>query len=1224
MTAQIADDLGRLFEVGFNIGILSYIHQNQIKNKFRNLYRQELENLKFSKIRQRIVEKVVSKLEREIADTWCQFFVQKGFLSGLNFFREYLQSIGCDEKDKFRHLEILYYQCCFNGDNSIGTLSTNETQWFKDVLSQFGELGNTAECIRRFKERGDFLNADCLILLKYRRNYRILCLDLSVFSIHTNEDIQNINYVEIIRRLLMRDINYIRSKSVFSGLCIDTDSLGLDFSVGLKDYFTAFKSKDKESAKLIQAAGYIYSFYQFLQEQTIIPDISQLILNAIGYSDRSFNTISIQPENLDIFQTCYQIYKHHDKTEEITDARYRVLDQIKRNASSSFDRGREFVNSLLNITPNKINIIPRHTEQISNFSNSVGTVPSELISDLELTGNLNFRQAHNQLIQKSLLSEKTYIFLTGNPGIGKTTAIVNFLKDHLDEGFLFFYVSPRKQVNLDIIEKFKNQDQVKLVDDRIFAINTHSNLIQDNFGKYSVEYTSNQYQDDFVKAGVHFLNSQTVERKSRRNNRLNHITNDTIQDSGQRTKGVLNSICEGLYTIINQKLSNNIIATASTQSLKKTDTGDTLKHLEKIFRDAYHTGENKVFPEKMQNISRRIKHLFIMIDEITGDEGGVEFLDGIHKIVKRYELTKPENGFNTKVIIADASIVDQNVIRQHLENITPEPNKIYFRHAGNNIQPLSVEDITFKNFPATIINANSYPAQSLTISYQILIESCKFTDKAQLKDKSHLDKNLQAEILKDIQNLLQKSEVEQFIVYIQNKPKLSQLIDQIQQKSGKDNFQKFTHYLEIHANISEIEKQQIQKYQGNVKVVFMTASGSRGLSFPKAKHILVEIPKFEIEKNLMEIIQVIYRGRGNDDIDKQDKYLTFYLAERSIYYQDDPKLSVQESVLSLLNLLLILKASIMTRISGYGNIGRKKYILIPIGGKSVLAAGETFSAQILNLINQLKKEYQLHRSHEVLKKVYTNLEKLMGDADFVVRKNAEQSYLNFQKDFSSKFLQIADTFDKLLDFDTLELGYINGGLLIVPTTNIEESYQMRLLDIEKYANSELWKDLQNIKYNLSYPENLRFAIKDAIELVDKLKNSSPKSQKLTQKSTHSDQYYALPLLAFISSEVMSEYFTNEPEEPEDQRFRDILATYIRSLYPVGNILPIGHSYQEFPFVVFRSYSLEEIRQKMFTDKYLLNSHELNVMNLILSQSIYSNSQAHEIHPTRAVAHPPLG
>ncbi|WP_016953078.1 helicase-related protein [Anabaena sp. PCC 7108] len=1201
MTAKIADDLGRLFEVGFNIGILSYIHKNQIKNRFGNLYYDELKNLKFSEIRKTIERKVVSKLEREIASTWCQFFVQKGFLCGLNFFQEYLKSIGCDEKPKFRHLEILYYQCRFNGDNSISTYEVNDKQWFKNVLSQIKNLKPTSQDIDTYQAKGDFLNADTLILLKYRRNYRVLCLDLSVFSIHTDKDIENIDYVEIIRRLLIRDVNYIRSKSVFSSLRIDTESLGLDFSPGLKEYFTAFKSKDKESAKLIQAGGYIYSFCQFLEKTAMIPDISQLVCNAVGYSDRSFNTISIQAENLDIFKTCYQIYKLHDYKEEITDARHRVLNQIKRNASITFEQIPEFVNSLLEITPDTINTLQPYTEKITEFYNSVATVPLELISSLNLTGNPNFRQAHNQLIQKSLLSENTYIFLTGNPGIGKTTAIVDFLREYKDEGFLLFYVSPRKQVNLDIIEKFKDKQNKKLIDDRIFAINTHSNLIQDNGGQYSVAYTSNQHQNDFWLGNVHFLNSENVERKARRKDRLEHITDDTFQDIGQKTKGVLNSICEAIYNLISCEQYNQIIATASTQSLKKTDYGDTLKHLTKIFRDAYKESEGKVFPEKMQNISRRIKHLFIMIDEITGDEGGVEFLDGIHKIVKEYKLASPENSFNTKIIVADASIVDKNVILQHLEDPTPEPNKVFFRKAESNIQPLSVESFIFNNLPSIIINTNTYPAKSLTISYQIIIESCRFTNKAKLRDNSNLEKKLQSEIFKDIQNLLHKSDVEQFIVYIQNKRLLTEIIEKIQEELGKDNFTKNINYLEIHANISEHEKQEIQQYQENVKVVFMTASGSRGLSFPKAKHILVEIPKFEIEKNLMEIIQVIYRGRGNDIIDNQDKYLTFYLAERSLYYQDNPQLSLQESVLSLLNLLLILKASIMTRIQGYGVIGRKKYILIPIGGKSVLAAGETFSSQIANLINQLKKEYNINKSHKLLKEAYSSLEALLRDGDFVVQKTTEESYLSLREDFNSKFLEAAKTFDKLLDFKPLELGYISGGLLIVPSQNIEESYQMRLLDIEKYANVVLWENLKKISRSKTYPESLTYAVKDAIELVERLRNAPLKTQNFVQKSHNTDQYYALPLFAFISGEVMKEYFENQPEEPQDQRFKDILSIYIRSLYPVGNVLPIGSNYKEFPFVVFRSYSLEEIRNKVFTEKYLLNSHELNVLNLILSQ-----------------------
>lgn len=1203
MTAKIADDLGRLFEVGFNIGILSYIHKNNIKNHFGNIYRQELQNLKFAEIKKIIVKKVISQLEREIAETWCQFFVQKGFLCGLNFLREYLQSLGCVKKANLQYLEVIYFQCRFNGDNSLGTHEVDdEKQWFKNVLSQFKNLEFTEQDFYKYKQGGDFFNADTLMLLKYKNQFRVLCLDLSVFSIHTDDDLQNIDYVEIIRGLLLRDINYLRSKSVFSKLRIDTESVGLDFSPSLKEYFTAFKSKDKESAKLIQAGSYIYSFCQFLQENNFIPDISRLVCNAVGYSDRSFNTISIPGNNLQLFENCYTIYREHYKEEEITDARYRVLQKIQLNAYRSFQQGKKLVDSLLEITPDTINILPRYTETITDFYNSVSPVPSELVSQFNLTENPNFREAHNQLIKRYLLSENTYIFLTGNPGIGKTTAIVDFLTQYQDNGFLLLYVSPRKQVNLDIIEKFKDRKTGRLVNDQIFAINTHSNLIQDHGGKLSVAYTSNQRDDDFNLGEVHFLKSGDIQRKSQRKDRLQQITDDTLKDIGTKSKGVLNSICQALYYLINSEEYNQIIATASTQSLKKTDYGDTLKHLEKIFQDAYSTRENKVFPEKMRNISRRIKHLFIMIDEITGDEGGVEFLEGIKNMVKTYKLTNPENGFNTKIIVADASIVDKNVICQHLEDTSPEPNKVYFRTADANIQPLSVESFTFKGSPAIIINTNTYPAKSLTINYQIIRESSRFTERVKLKNKSDLEKTSQEEIFKDIKNFFANPNIEQFIVYIQDKPKLSELIDKIQSELGRENFVKNTHFLEIHANISEVEKQEIKLHQENVKVVFMTASGSRGLSFPKAKHILVEIPKFEIEKNLMEIIQVIYRGRGNDIIDNQDKYLTFYLAERSVYYRNDPEISIKENSLNLLNILLILKASIMTRIQGYGNIGRKNFLLIPIGGKSVFAAGESFSSKIENLITQLKKEYNRNKSHISLKDAYTKLELLMGDGDFIVTKNTEESYLKIRENFNNTFLEVAKTFDKLLDFTPLELGYISGGLLIVPSFQIQESYQMRFLDIQNYANRELWNNLKSISKNQTYPESLTYAVKDAIELVEKLINAPEKTQNYIQKSQNTDQYYALPLFAFISGEVMKEYFATKPEEPEDQRFKDILSIYIRSLYPVNNVLPIGHNYKEFPFVVFRSYSLEEIRNKLFTEKYLLNSQELNVLNLILSQN----------------------
>lgn len=1200
---SIAADLGRLFEVGFNVGILAYIDQNKISQKFGDLYRQDLQQLKLPQMLKRIVSKEVSSLNSQVIESWCKFVLLKGFLSGLNLFREYIKSTGWKETN----IEILYYQCNFSGDNSFGTNEKDEVQAFKGILSQFKDVSVD---IGRYKEKGEFLRADTLMLLQHRTEFRIFAVDQSIFSIKVDKDIRNLDEIEEMRRLLISEISYLRSKSYFSHLGIDTKTLEVTFSEDLARFFTAFKRKDKESAKLIQAGGYAYSFYSFLREKGILTDNDATVFNVLGYSDRSVNALSVNKQNLDVLATCYKIYKYDSSRQEIIEARKQVLEVIQSKAYRSFKDGKKFIQELVNqpvSNKDKITLVT-HTERIDNFISSIDIIPAELAMQLSVSSELHLRQAHAELIKKALVSNETYVFLTGNPGIGKTTAIVEFLKNYVDEGFLFFYVSPRKQVNLDIINKFKDNSGL-LCNDGLVCLNTNSEIIKQNGGFPTVNYLSNDLQLDVEKA-VHFLDIRAeLEGKGYRSSKVKRTKDDRIKAINVKTPGVLYSICEAIHALIDNKLSNNIVATVSIQSLKKTEGGkDTLRYFENIFKSAYNR-DRGVIPSKMQDISRRIKHLFIMIDEITGDDSGVEFLSGMSKVLRTYKLTDPQHGFNTKIIVADASIVDENVIKQHLADTSVEPNKIFFRRDAGNKQPLSVKQFEFNRLGATIINANSYPARNLDITYKVAIESFKFDANASFAQTNTLSKYVQQQLLNDIKERLSRSDTGQIIVYIQDKPRLQQLIEKIKQDW---KFEKNSDYLDIHADISEQEKEDIDKYKNRVHVIFMTSSASRGLSFPKAKHILVDIPRFEIEKNLMEVIQVIYRARGEDEngltLDGEDKELVFYLADRAVYYSDDqdPALSLQESVLSLINILLILKTSVMTRINGAGQLGRENFLMIPIGGKSVSAAGGSFTGEMSALIGKLKKEYRRNPSNRVLKEIHTSLEQLLSRADLVVRGIADSkavSYLSLRENFTKFSQSLSNGFDKLLDW-VIEPGYVNGSLLLVPLADktVEEKYEMQLeQQIRTYVTDDLLRNMLAISHSRESPESLKSAMKDAIKLIDLLMEPVNKTQRLEQNSQRFDQYYALPLLAFISGEAMSEYFGNDPKEPEDQQFRDIMVTYIRTLYPINNILPISHKYKDFPWVVFMSYSLGDLRNKLFTDKYLLNSSELNVLNMILSK-----------------------
>ncbi len=1217
---MISEHFGRLFEVGFNIGILAYIQKENLAHNFGDSYRLDLQQLKLPKMMAEMIReaKLLASLDTEIAEKWSLFFVQKGFLGGLNFFREYVKSTGWN----LHSLEIIYCQCNFSNENSIRTYKKNEKEVFKQLLSQLTTAtislsdDEINSYIRRYSKKGEFLQADTLMLLQHGNDFRILCVDLSVFSPTLAPKPEDINEIEVIRKYLMREISYLRSKSVFSNLRMDTSTLGVDFSEDLKRFFTAFKYKDKESTKLIQAGSYAHSFYGFLQQTGILGQDAEVLFNVVGYSDRNISTISLRQDKLKLLATCAEIYKKEVTNKEISDSRSEVLGVIELNAARSFKEGRKFVDSLLAIEKNLTKPVC-HTERIDNFVNSIDIVSDKLADELQIDRGLHLRNAHAQLIVKALQSDETYIFLTGNPGIGKTTAIANFLKSHIDDGFLFLYVSPRKQVNLDIIEKFKDRNTGLLCDNRLFCINTNADIIKSNSGYSTVKYASNNSHEDFSKKTVSFLNDNSeIQRKEYHQSQLEKKGETVIQPVGVKTNGVLNSICEGIYALINSQTSNNIVATVSIQSVKMKENGkNTLEHLEKIFQDTYNKRDNRVISAKMQEISSRIKHIFIMIDEITGDDGGVEFLAGIAKMVKNHELHKPQHGFNTKIIVADASIVDPDVIKQHLENTSHEPDKIYFKKLPKNldvIEPLQVTPFAFKRLPATVINANSYPARSLEITYKVFVETIKYNENASLKEDNDLVKRVQSEIIHDINQRLAESGVEQIIVYIQNKRRLAELIDKIQKER---EFNQFEDYLEIHANISEEEKAKIQECKDTAKVIFMTASGSRGLSFPKTKQILVDIPRFQIEKNLMEVIQVIYRGRGEDKqgktLDGEDKELVFYVSDTAVYYADDAELSLQESKLSLLNLLLILKTAVMTRIVGYGNLGREKFVMIPIGGKSVSAVGDTFSNKMASLIKTLKSESI--RGNRLLKEVYTSLEELLGRGEFLLRnsdnsRHKGDSYLEMRDNFNKKFLEKCNPLDGLLSYDNLEIGHVCGSLLVVPLANknLLEKYQMRLREqIQKCVDNQLLHKMYQIRDSKSYPENVRSAITGgAIELLQFLNSDVEKTQYFEQLSQQFDRYYAIPLFAFVSGEEMQKYFADSGlEEPEDRQFREILSAYMREMYPVDSVMPIGHKYQDFPFIVFRSYSLEQSRAKMFTDKYLMSSNELNVLNLILSKNV---------------------
>lgn len=1283
---------GHIFELAFNVGILTAIHQSGMKYDRMDLFTEDLKRLNH----RTVVDKLVDMKRREgfidaeslgIWEGWGKLLLMRGHLGGLSFWNELMDSLG--GLRSIKNWELLYMQCCLSNETSMRTLKQDDRDRYCKLLSQLGITEDEVmPYINQYANTGEFLKADTLMLLcndtGQGKEYRIVCVDLSAFTVERSQDsdspsenegictdLWNLSSATSVLEHLKSELRHFKSKSVYHNLKIDTEDGKNKQLLGeyIKEYLTAFSYYDKEFVKLVQAASYAASFVNFLESEVIISSKdwsdSRVQVTAVGYTTRGISTLNVEKEDFHILNLCADAYKlmkgqeRSDRENSINTYErklVKMLDLIKSTAIESLLRSpktgpavsaqepknddsrqkiEEFVMKLgeTNIKTSKTVYF---SETIADFHNpSDPYISSELkLPDREIT----LRDANTIAIQQELSGSCRYLFLTGNPGIGKTTAVVNFLcaRAKHGEGFLFFYISPRLCVNEDTIKKFQDSSGRLFFDD-MYCVYTSKNVIDSKGGEPTVKYYSNEINRDFSMSGVHFLGEGDAETRPRK--QRYSISRDSDRDLGyynQQGTGVIKSLCDAGHALLDDGI-NKIAITCSTQSLRKLDRGgNSLKHFRNLFRSVTNqTGE--VIPEEMQKLSARITHIIVMIDEVTGDSNGVEWLHSMKQwLASTLKLFDDNYEFNTKLIVADASLADVDVVKRHLASTEAEPDKIYCYPVVGERPPLEIKfDSFFRSAGqsvnnSAIVNVNSYPAKSIELTYKVFFEVSKINEDGSIKDNPDLRNK---SLLTEIAAHLERSNSGQLLVYIQDKQRLKQLISLAKQKIP--SFQRNNNiYLELHAQVynSSERKELLARKDQDVRVVFMTSSASRGISFPKAKHIIVELPRFQIENNLMEIVQVIYRGRGQfgegENNDRATKKITAYIVEKVFSNPEKSKAGQIVSAANLIGSLLILRTAIMTRITGSGFLGKRKMAMIPIGSKAMYSGGETFSTRIKFFLRQLKSYLRTH-SDRYVKRVLEGMPNFLGSAKYLAQKSPESSnspkhqkqgkekislLFLLEKGMDFFFEQcscMADLFDIELDSSV----YIDGSLLIMPMNNrtVKVSYKMDpYSQIGKNATQEFRNALKNISQD-NYPDNIKNEAFLAIDFIENLQQNAGVTQHLSDSTNFSDQYLAVPLHFLLADRTLKQAFVESQNKEAlkgaagdsnsalSHNFRVLLESYVKALYPASDFLPIGDGYADFPWVIFKSYDLVQMRRSLFSANYCLNSRSLNLLNLILAR-----------------------
>jgi hypothetical protein len=624
------------------------------------------------------------------------------------------------------------------------------------------------------------------------------------------------------------------------------------------------------------------------------------------------------------------------------------------------------------------------------FGETAKQTLGRVLPSFEQEGAVPLRGLHSAAVVAALRAARNgqlnVLALEGNPGIGKTTAVRHHLMEPAGDGYLFLYVSPRVVINKDVTEKFARNDGDNATG--IMTVTTNATLIRKaavGFGEMVVREggTPRRIDSAAVVDGVDgftfpettstwFLTPDQEERLEHlfggqrfRKESLNE-REDLIRES--HLPGVLRTLASGTATLLKANSAvNRVVLTAAMQGYRETLRGTTINGLTELFdktKAASRAGMALAFAVRIPNI-------VVMIDEVAGDGAGALFVHDIAKWLDEEFLAPFENvpggsPFKATLIVSDASLGNEAVLDSYLNAGARTPDKVLVsKSAGNRPFRLAATHVQVGSQRPLVLHVmtNSFPASRLEAEYLIRLNKLQ----PELRDDG-TPKTVRERIRSQVGGLLLASARQeilkaveagapQVIYFAQNKEFLRELHKalttrgklnvsggegiMLDEEDGPVLAKRDVATLDSSVKAATRKRLVQEKTRDRIKVFLMTSSGARGVSLPKATYIIASVPRFNIESSLMEVAQLIYRGRGEypdsvtgekrsgDEVPRKLVMLVDdFMAEEEL--NEDPRSWVRRAS-DIVTLVLMLRSTIHTRIKGDAGLPGKDMALVPVG-----------------------------------------------------------------------------------------------------------------------------------------------------------------------------------------------------------------------------------------------------------------------------------------------------
>jgi hypothetical protein len=412
-----------------------------------------------------------------------------------------------------------------------------------------------------------------------------------------------------------------------------------------------------------------------------------------------------------------------------------------------------------------------------------------------------------------------------------------------------------------------------------------------------------------------------------------------------------------------------------------------------------------------------------------------------------------------------------------------------------------------------------------------------------------------------------------------------------------------------------------------VRVFLMSSSGARGVSFPKTDWIIASIPRFKVEAQLMEIAQLVYRGRGKHK-DEFGNEINGDTIPRTLVFAVDDFLFSEDVIderqwlmqsLDLMTMLVMLRSTVFTRITGDAGL-IQPLALVPVGAVGVEELVSIMSQYVRACLKECviyRKKHGDRTRTELVSSALKNLKEIFtrtdlhgvakresNDARSYVRRDVAQSIRNVTSNSMRPLIQIPDEGLSLLPPHT----HFFGPVVLENWASFEKQEIFAFEEHDPSLNKamrDLKIQLLAIREDKAFPSSLRNPADALLQILYREAHDDANEFKTVKDLKSPNTWVSVPAdyLTLIAAKRAQDgrEFSLENEEA----WRNGLARTLGSL----DAAPPIPSYKSFPWAATVGRISPMNLDLVFDDRYFMASNELNLLNTLLLSCSEAENEA---------------